>query len=68
MRDFDGPEEFLESLRDADLIHKRQRLLYVQALKFIQNKGGGRPARVPARARRSTAATGRRTRARGGKE
>jgi predicted metal-dependent phosphoesterase TrpH/glycosyltransferase involved in cell wall biosynthesis len=55
MRDFDGPEEFLESLRDADLVHKRQRLLYVQALKFLQAKGGGRPARVPAAARRSAA-------------
>ncbi len=55
MRDFDGPEEFLESLRDADLVHKRQRLLYVQALKFLQTKGGGRPARVPAAARRSAA-------------
>ena len=52
MRDFDGPEEFIESLRDADLVHKRQRLLYVQALKFLQTKGG-RPARVPSSARRS---------------
>jgi len=40
MRDFHGPEEFLESLRDADIIRKRQSLLYVQALKFIQTKGG----------------------------
>jgi predicted metal-dependent phosphoesterase TrpH len=39
MRDFDGPEEFLESLRDADIIRKRQSLLYVQALKFIQTRG-----------------------------
>ena len=38
MRDFDGPEEFLESLRDADIIRKRQSLLYVQALKFLQTK------------------------------
>jgi predicted metal-dependent phosphoesterase TrpH len=38
MRDFEGPEEFLESLRDADIIRKRQSLLYVQALKFIQTK------------------------------
>jgi len=28
MRDFDGPEEFLESLRDADIVRKRQSLLY----------------------------------------
>jgi glycosyltransferase involved in cell wall biosynthesis len=40
MRDFDGPEEFLESLREADIIRKKQSLLYVQALKFIQTKGG----------------------------
>ena len=39
MRDFDGPEEFLESLRGADIIRKPQSLLYVQALKFIQTKG-----------------------------
>jgi predicted metal-dependent phosphoesterase TrpH/glycosyltransferase involved in cell wall biosynthesis len=39
MRDFDGPEEFLESLRDADIIRKRQSLLYVQALKWIQAAG-----------------------------
>jgi glycosyltransferase involved in cell wall biosynthesis len=38
MRDFDGPEEFLESLRDADIVRKRQSLLYVQALKFLQTK------------------------------
>jgi hypothetical protein len=40
MRDFDGPEEFLESLREADIIRRKQSLLYVQALKFIQTKGG----------------------------
>jgi predicted metal-dependent phosphoesterase TrpH/glycosyltransferase involved in cell wall biosynthesis len=39
MRDFDGPDEFLESLRAADIIRKRTSLLYVQALKFIQTKG-----------------------------
>src|SRR4051794_1233069 len=36
MRDFDGPEEFLESLRDADIIRKPKSLLYVQTLKFLQ--------------------------------
>jgi predicted metal-dependent phosphoesterase TrpH/glycosyltransferase involved in cell wall biosynthesis len=41
MRDFDGPEEFLESLRDADIIRKRQSLLYVQALKLMQKGGHG---------------------------
>jgi glycosyltransferase involved in cell wall biosynthesis len=38
MRDFDGPEEFLESLREADIIRKPKSLLYVQTLKFIQTK------------------------------
>jgi len=52
MRDFDGPEEFLESLRDADIIRKRTSLLYVQALKFIQTKA------TPAPARRRTARPG----------
>jgi hypothetical protein len=42
MRDFDGPEEFLESLRDADIVRKKQSLLYVQALKFIQTKSPAR--------------------------
>ena len=45
MRDFDGPEEFLESLRDADIVRKRQSLLYVQALKFIQTKATPEAAR-----------------------
>ena len=46
MRDFDGPEEFLESLREADIIRRKQSLLYVQALKFIQTKGPeGPPSR-----------------------
>jgi predicted metal-dependent phosphoesterase TrpH len=45
MRDFDGPEEFLESLRDADIVRKRQSLLYVQALKFIQTKATPEGAR-----------------------
>ncbi len=52
MRDFEGPEEFLESLRDADIVRKKQSLLYVQALKFIQTKA------TPAGARRRTAKPG----------
>jgi hypothetical protein len=39
MRDFSGADEFLESLRAADIVRKRQSLLYVQALKFIQTRG-----------------------------
>jgi glycosyltransferase involved in cell wall biosynthesis len=41
MRDFDGPEEFLESLREADIIRRPKSLLYVQTLKFLQTKGPG---------------------------
>jgi len=52
MRDFDGPEEFLESLRDADIVRKKQSLLYVQALKFIQTRA------TPEAARRRTAKPG----------
>ena len=49
MRDFDGPEEFLESLRDADIAAKPSSLRYaqVQALKFLQTKAT--PVRPPAR-------------------
>jgi predicted metal-dependent phosphoesterase TrpH/glycosyltransferase involved in cell wall biosynthesis len=36
MRDFNGSEEFLESLRDADILHKRKSLIYLQSLKFLQ--------------------------------
>jgi glycosyltransferase involved in cell wall biosynthesis len=50
MRDFDGPEEFLESLREADIIRKPKSLLYVQALKFLQTKGGSAGGRGRARA------------------
>src|SRR5205085_870671 len=38
MRDFDGPDEFLESLRDADIIRNPANLLYVHALTFLQTK------------------------------
>ncbi len=63
MRDFDGPEEFLESLREADIIRRRQSLLYVQALKFIQTHGRGATgrqagARSPKRAKASVRRAG----------
>jgi hypothetical protein len=32
MRDFDGPKEFLQSLRDADILTRPSSLFYVQAL------------------------------------
>jgi glycosyltransferase involved in cell wall biosynthesis len=40
LRDFDGPQEFLESMRDADIVRKQRNLVYVQALKFLQTSGG----------------------------
>jgi glycosyltransferase involved in cell wall biosynthesis len=52
MRDFDGPAEFLESLRDADIIRKPASLVYVQALKFLQTKATPTPARRAAKERR----------------
>jgi hypothetical protein len=59
MRDFDGPEEFLESLRDADIIRNPASLLYVQALKFLQTRALPAPARRASRERRVRRATGR---------
>ena len=40
LRDFDGPAEFLEAMRDADIVRKHKNLVYVQALKFLQTSGG----------------------------
>ena len=40
MHDFDGPEEFLESMRSADIVRKHKNLLYVQALKWMQAASG----------------------------
>jgi hypothetical protein len=52
MRAFDGPEEFLESLRDADIVRNPASLLYVQALKFLQTKALPESARRASRDRR----------------
>jgi hypothetical protein len=52
MRDFDGPQEFLQSLRDADILTRPSSLLYVQALKFLQTKATPAGARQASRARR----------------
>ena len=46
MRDFEGPEEFLESLREADILHQRKSLIYLQSLKFIQTRGRGSTSRT----------------------
>jgi predicted metal-dependent phosphoesterase TrpH len=52
MRDFDGPQEFMQSLRDADILTRPSSLLYVQALKFLQTKATPAPARKASKARR----------------
>jgi glycosyltransferase involved in cell wall biosynthesis len=54
MRDFDGPAEFLESLRDADITGRPSSLGYVgvQALKFLQTKATPPTARRASRERR----------------
>lgn len=64
IHDFDGPAEFFEAMRDADITRKHKNLVYVQTLKFLQTTGrpkapkkrvanpkparGGRPRRPPA--------------------
>ena len=62
MRDFDGPEEFMQSLRDAEIVTKPSSLIYVQALKFLQTKATPAAARRASRERRVRRAT------RGGKQ
>ncbi|HTQ69122.1 MAG TPA: CehA/McbA family metallohydrolase [Solirubrobacteraceae bacterium] len=52
MRDFDGPQEFLQSLRDAEILTRPSSLLYVQALKFLQTRATPPSARRASRARR----------------
>jgi hypothetical protein len=52
MRDFDGPQEFLQSLRHADILTRPSSLLYVQALKFLQTRATPRGARRASKARR----------------
>ena len=39
VHDFDGPTEFLEAMRDADIVRKHKNLIYVQALKLLQTTG-----------------------------
>ena len=58
MRDFDGPQEFLQSLRDAEITTKPSSLIYVQALKFLQTKATPAAARKASRERRVRRATG----------
>jgi len=44
VHDFEGPEEFLEAMRDADIVRKHKNLIYVQALKLLQtSRASGTP-------------------------
>jgi len=52
MPDFDGPQEFMEALREADIVRTPASLLYVQALKFLQTRAVPRAARAASRERR----------------
>jgi predicted metal-dependent phosphoesterase TrpH/glycosyltransferase involved in cell wall biosynthesis len=45
VHDFDGPGEFLEAMRSADIVRKHKNLVYVQTLKLLQT-GGGRGGRA----------------------
>jgi predicted metal-dependent phosphoesterase TrpH len=49
IHDFEGPQEFLEAMRDADITRKHKNLVYVQALKLLQTTGRQKAAkrRVP---------------------
>ncbi len=52
MRDFDGPAEFMQALRDAEIVTRPSSLLYVQALKFLQTRATPPSARRASKARR----------------
>jgi predicted metal-dependent phosphoesterase TrpH/glycosyltransferase involved in cell wall biosynthesis len=57
MPDFEGPEEFLAALAEAEIRTKPSSLLYVQALKFLQTKATPPGARRASRERRVRRAT-----------
>ncbi len=45
IHEFDGPREFLEAMRDADITRKHKNLVYVQALKLLQTTGRPKAAK-----------------------
>ncbi|HEY1457102.1 MAG TPA: PHP domain-containing protein, partial [Solirubrobacteraceae bacterium] len=57
MRDFDGPDEFLQALSESEIITRPTSLLYVQALKFLQTRATPPAARKARRARQVRRAT-----------
>ncbi len=52
MRDFDGPEEFMASIQDSEVITTPTNYVYVQALKFLQTRATPPGARKAVRERR----------------
>ncbi|HXA54138.1 MAG TPA: glycosyltransferase [Solirubrobacteraceae bacterium] len=58
MRDFEGPAELVQSLRDAEIVTRPTSLLYVQALKFLETRATPPAARRARRERRVRRATG----------
>jgi predicted metal-dependent phosphoesterase TrpH/glycosyltransferase involved in cell wall biosynthesis len=48
VHEFEGPQEFLEAMRDADIVRKHKNLIYVQALKLLQTTARPAGARRPA--------------------
>jgi predicted metal-dependent phosphoesterase TrpH len=68
IRQFEGPAEFLEAMRDADITRKHKNLVYVQTLKLLQTTGrpkapkrrlaDAKPARGGRPRRRRTASKG----------
>ncbi|HSI80429.1 MAG TPA: glycosyltransferase [Solirubrobacterales bacterium] len=60
LHEFDGPEDFLEAMRDADIVRKHRNLVYVQALKLLQTGGGRGGQRRAGTARRSARRAGKR--------
>src|SRR5437588_2515581 len=52
MRDFNGPQEFMQSLADASIATPPSSLLYVQALRFLHTKATPASAERASKARR----------------
>jgi predicted metal-dependent phosphoesterase TrpH/glycosyltransferase involved in cell wall biosynthesis len=63
VHDFAGPEEFLEAMRDADIVRKHKNLIYVQALKLLQTTARPSAARRAAASKAARPVKGGRPRA-----
>ena len=65
LRDFDDAAEFLEAMREAEIVRKQKNMVYVQTLKFLQTSGGRGGRSLAARDGPPTGAKRRRRRAAG---